>query len=159
MNQEAEARKPPWWRVLLAFATVPGIAALALATASPAYDGLDRYFERVWRTWFMFAIFAYPLGLLFGLPAYGILRNILKPTWLNCTLAGACVAAAPWLIFALLPSSADQASIGGRATVVNGTTTAYGYLVAMQFVGIIALCGAIAGFLFWLIAAARRNVG
>ncbi len=159
MNQEEEAHKPLWWRVLLAFAIVPGIAAIALASAQPLYEGLDSYFERVWRTSLMFAIFAYPLGLVFGLPTYGILRDRLKPTWINCTLAGACVAAAPWLFFLLLPSSAEQASIGGRATVVNGTTTAYGYLVAMQFVGVIALSGAIAGFLFWLIAAARRNVG
>ncbi|MDZ4308827.1 hypothetical protein [Allopontixanthobacter sp.] len=158
MEDEKEVWAPPRWRVQLAFATVPGIAAIALAAAQPLYSGLDDYFERVWRTALVLAIFAYPLGLIFGLPTYLVLRDKVKPTSLNCTLAGALVAAAPWMIFAFLPPSADQASIGGRATVVNGTTTAYGHLVALQFVGIIALCGAVAGFLFWLIAAARRKV-
>lgn len=157
MNDEDYEWAPPPRRLLLAFATVPGIGAIVLATVQPLYAGLDSYMERIWRTALMFAIFAYPSGLIFGLPAYGFLRNRVRPTWLNCTLAGAIVAAAPWLIFAFLPSAANQASIGGRATVVDGATTAYGYLVALQFVGIIALCGAVAGFMFWLIAVARRN--
>ena len=158
MGDEDETWTPPRWRVLLAFAMVPGLAAIALATVEPFYAGLDSYFERVWRTALIFAIFAYPLGLVFGLPTYVFLRDRVTPTWLNCSLAGAFVAAAPWTIIVFLSPSADQASIGGRATVVNGTTTAYGHLVALQFVGTIALCGALAGLLFWLIAAARRKV-
>ncbi|WP_375290983.1 hypothetical protein [Qipengyuania sp.] len=137
---------------------MPGIAAFTLAMFQPLYAGLDSYLERVGRTGLVFTLFAYPFGLLLGVPSYVFLRDRVKPTWLNCTFVGALVAATPWLLFALLPPSADQASIGGRATVVNGATTAYGYLIALQFAGIIALSGALAGLLFWVIATPRRNV-
>lgn len=67
------------------------------------------------------------------------------------------MASAPWALITLLGPSADQASIGGKATVIDGTTTAYGWLVAAQFVGEIALFGAAAGLLFWAIAASGRR--
>lgn len=159
MDRTDEIWAPQGWRLILAFAVVPGLAAIGLAAAQPFYDGLDSYLERVWRTAFIFAIFAYPLGFAIGLPTYAFLRHRVRPTWLNCSVAGAFVAAAPWTILIMfLGSSADQASIGGRPTVVNGTRTFYGFLVDLQFVGIIALCGALSGLLFWIIAAARRNV-
>lgn len=158
MEEVDEAWSPSRFRVLLAFAIVPGFAAIALASIQPLYAGLDSYLERTWRTAIVFAIFAYPLGLVIGVPTYLWLRDRVKPTPLSCSLAGAFVAGLPWAILSLLPPSADQASIGGKPTVVNGATTAYGHLLALQFIGIIALCGAVAGFLFWLIAVGRKTV-
>ena len=150
---EDSPKTPPVWRIILAFALVPGIAALALATTMPLYAGLDSYFERVWRTAIVFAIVAYPVGIVIGLPTFLVLQRRVAATWLNCALTGAFVAALPWLVIVLLGPSADQASIGGRATVIDGRYTAYGLLSGLQFVGIIALAGATAGLAFWVVAA------
>lgn len=38
--------------------------------------------------------------------------------------------------------------------MIDGVRTTYGWMVQLQFVGLIALYGAAAGLLFWLIAAA-----
>ena len=145
-------------RVLLAFLIVPGLAALLMATFQPAYDGLESYVERVWRTAVIYGLFgAYPTALIFGVPAFIILRDRVAGTWLNCALVGAGVAATPWLAIILFGPNADEASIGGRATVVDGTRTAFGWLNDLQYVAFIAIFGAFAGLLFWLIATGGRN--
>jgi len=155
MEASANRTYPPTWRALLAFAIVPGFAAFLMAAVEPAYAGLASPFERIWRTGVIFSLFgAYPLAVIFGLPVYFILRAKLAGTWLNCAVTGAAVAGLPWFLLTLFGSGADQASIGGRATVIDGARTAYGWMVQLQFVGLIALYGAAAGWLFWLIAAA-----
>ena len=146
---------PPRWRVLLAFTIVPGAAAFLLASIEPAYAGLEESFERVWRTAVIFAIFgAYPTAFFLGVPAYFVLRARIAGTWFNCATAGAAVAGLPWLLLVLIGPSADQASIGGRATIIDGRKTVYGWLMDLQFIGTIAFFGMAAGLLFWLIAAA-----
>lgn len=146
-------------RVLLAFLVVPGLAALLMATFQPAYDGLESYLERVWRTAVIYGLFgAYPTALIFGVPAFIILRDRIDGTWLNCALVGAGVAAAPWLAIILLAPNADQASIGGRATVVDGARTVFGWLNDLQSVGFIAIFGVFAGLFFWLIATGGHNL-
>ena len=140
--------------MFLAFAVVPGIAALALAFVLSPFEGIDS----VWRMAVIFALFgAYPSAVVVGLPVYGFLSQRVSPTWLNCTLAGAFVAAIPLLLLFVLAPSADQASVGGKATIVDGTTTLYGWLLNFQFVGEIALLGAGAGWLFWQIISAGRR--
>lgn len=141
MYAEDEVRGPHLWRVVLAFAITPGIGALALSLLSPLGAGLDGHFERMWRSALIFSVFAYPQGLLFGLPIYGFLRNRL--TWLNCSLAGLSVAAIPWLIVFLL----------------SGDKTADQYRTIFELAGLIAISGAVAGFVFWVIVATRRTVG
>lgn len=146
---------PPTWRALLALAIVPGFAAFLMATVEPSYAGLDSQYERIWRTGVIFSLFgAYPPAVVFGLPAYFILRSKVAGTWLNCAITGAAVAGLPWLLLTLFGPAADQASIGDRATVIDGTRTAYGWIVELQFIGLIAPYGAVAGLLFWVIAAA-----
>lgn len=146
-------------RVLLAFLIAPGIAALALATFQPAYGGLGHYFYRVWRTTIAYGLIgAYPSALIFGVPAFLILRNRIAGTWKNCAVVGACVAAVPWLIIILVSPNADQASVGGRATVIDGRLTVFGWLNYLQSVGFIAISGAFAGLLFWLVATGGRNL-
>lgn len=157
--QISEEQNPQRWRVLLAFIIVPGVAAFLMAMIDPAYDGLDAPFERIWRTAVVFAMFgAYPSALVFGVPGYMILRKRVAGTWFNCAAAGAAVAALPWLLIVLFGPRADQASIGGKATVIDGTKTAYGWLSDFQFIGTIALFGCLAGVLFWLIAATGKKV-
>lgn len=149
-----ERTYPPTWRIVAAFMIVPGAAALLMAILMPAYDGITDRFERIWRSALAFAIFgAYPMTVILGLPAFFILRRHFDAKLVNCSLTGAAVAARPWLVLSTL-SLPDSASIGGRATVIDGSLTAYGWLTNLTFIGQIALLGAAGGALFWLIAAA-----
>lgn len=149
---------PSRCRVILAFAIVPGAAAFAMAAIEPLYAGIDSHAERIWRTALTFALFgAYPSALIFGAPTYVFLRRRIAATWINFSLAGAFVAAIPWLLVVLLGPQADQASIGNKTTVIEGSRTFYGWMSDLQLVGQIAMFGALAGLLFWAIVAAGRK--
>lgn len=155
----AKRTYPSIWRVILAFVVVPGAAALLMAIVMPAYEGITDPLERIWRSAVAFAVFgAYPTAFIIGLPAFFMLRRHVDATIINCAATGAVVAALPWLVLALL-SRPDNASIGGRSTVINGSLTAYGWLMNFYYVGQIALLGTIAGALFWFIAAAGSRAG
>jgi hypothetical protein len=149
---------PPAWRVVLAFFIAPAAGAVIMAFVAPAYDGLSSAIERLLATAELFALLgAYPSTLILGVPAYFILRRHLDPRPLSCAFAGAAVAAIPW-IFLVLASTPSSASIGGRATVIDGQYTAYGWLENAQFIGGIALVGWAAGLIFWAIAAAGAGL-
>jgi len=150
---------PPIWRVAAAFILAPGLAALLVAFVMPLYDGLPKFAERIWRSALAYGLFgAYPAAVLFGLPAYFTLRRRFDPTLINCSFVGAVVSTLPWA-FLSLGNTLDQANIGGRATVINESKTAFGWLMDAQFLGQIALFGAFGGTLFWAIAAAGSGAG
>jgi hypothetical protein len=154
-----ERTYPPRWRVAVAFLFIPALAALSVALAMPLYAGLPTMTERVWRSTLVYGLVgAYPPALVLGVPAYFMLRRHFEPRLISCALAAPIVAALPWL-FLTLVSAPDQASIGDHATIINGSFTAYGWLMNAQFVGGIGLAGAAGGALFWAIAAAGRGVG
>lgn len=156
MSRSEAPDNPRLWRLLVAFAVAPAVAALLMALVEPLYAGLPSYFERVWRTAYVYALFgAYPPTLVVGIPTYLILRSKVAATWINCAIAGGFVAGLPWLVLSLLPSGADQASIDGQATVIDGTRTAYGWVVGLESVGEIAVFGLAAGVVFWAIAVSR----
>lgn len=143
------------WRVLLAFILTPLIISLAVAVAMPLYAGNPNYLERVLRTSFVYFLYgALPPTIVFGAPAFLLLRKLVRPTLLNCAAVGAVIAALPWFLLGLL-SGADQASTGGRATIINGRYTAYGWLDFGEFLLMTAAAGAVGGAIFWAIAAAR----
>ena len=157
MQKQVTSSLPSRLRVVLAFVTAPSVAALLMAIAMPAYDGMESKLERIWLTAKIFALVgAYPTVLLLGIPAYFLLRKRLKPTCVNCALVGGVIAASPWLLLTGFPT-ADQSSVGGRATIIDGYTTSYGWLLNLQFVGAIAVFGVIAGGVFWLIATGGRD--
>jgi hypothetical protein len=152
-----ERTYPPTWRIIAAFLIVPSVAALLMAILMPAFDGISDPLDRVWRTAVLFAFFgAYPTTAILGVPAFFMLRRHFYPKLINCSLTGAGVAALPWFILSVL-SHPGSASIGGRATVIDGSLTAYGWLTNLIFVGQIAIFGAVGGLLFWLIAVAGRS--
>lgn len=158
MEQSVRKWLPSRVRLILAFAIVPGVAALTMALIEPLYAGIDSQFERVWRTAVIFAVFgAYPSALIFGVPTYVMLRWKVAPSWFNCTMAGAFVAALPWFLLMLVGPTADEASIGGKATVVDGSRTLYGWMSDLQLVAQIGVFGALAGLLFWAIVTAGRK--
>lgn len=154
-----ERTHPPRWRVAFAFLVVPALAALSFAFAMPLYAGLPTTTDRVCRSALVYGLVgAYPAALLLGVPAYYMLRRHFEPRLISCALAGTVVTALPWLFLTLM-SAPGQASIGDRATVINGSYTAYGWLMNAQFVGEIGLAGAIGGALFWARAAAGSGIG
>jgi hypothetical protein len=115
--------------------------------------------ERIWRSALLYGLIgAYPPAVLFGIPAYLALRRHFEARLLNCALVGAVAAMLPWA-FLMLVSTPDQASIDNRATVIDGSYTAFGWLINAQFLGEIALFGAFGGALFWAIAAAGSGAG
>jgi hypothetical protein len=136
--------------VALAFLIAPAFGALLMAVFAAAAES----FETLWHTTLLIAaIGAYPPAILFGIPAYFVLRRHWGANPIGCGLAGAAIAALPWLPFVLFPS-AQWASVNGEATVIDGRYTAYGWLQAFEGLSFIAGFGLAAGILFWVIAAA-----
>jgi hypothetical protein len=152
-----EASRPPSWRVAAAFAFAPAIAALAFSVLNPMYAGLTDLSVRIWKTFPSVAIVGgYVPTLIFGLPAYLILRTKLRPTVLSCAAVGALVAAFPWALLTLLPV-AQEASTGGRPTVVQGHLTWFGLYEGAKLTGQIGLFGCLGGAAFWLISTAGHR--
>jgi hypothetical protein len=148
------------WRVVAAFLIAPLAAAAAMACLEPGY-GLTNAVERIYRT----AIFysgAYPSTIILGLPTFLFLRRKVAASPLNCVLAGAFVADAPWtaLLIALsfLNGQGYSASFGGHDTIVDGHTTVWGWIELGKFSLELAAFGAFGGLIFWLIAAARPQI-
>jgi hypothetical protein len=153
-----EQNYPPIWRVALAFLLAPGAAALLMALAMPAYAGLPSWSERVWRTAQTTSVLgAYPTAVVFGLPAYLTLRRHFAVRPFACVFVGSVIAALPWALVVLAGTNAWQASIDGRATVINGHTTGYGWLLNAEFVLTIGVFGAVGGLVFWVVAAAGHR--
>jgi hypothetical protein len=86
-----------------------------------------------------------------------MLRRHFAARPIACALAGFVIAALPWALLVMAGSSASEASINGRATVINGHTTAYGWLLNAEFVLTIGLFGAVGGVVFWAVAAAGHR--
>ena len=159
MLEDAPDRSyPPAWRIILAFLVAPAAASLFLAALAPLYGGLSSTVVRVIQTAELYALLgAYPTTLVIGVPAYFILRRHFSPRPFNCAVAGALVAALPWIILSLIPSGAGSASIGGRETIADGHLTGYGWLAQAWVVVQIAIAGWLAGVIFWAIAAAGHR--
>ena len=101
----------------------------------------------------LFAFFgAYPAALIFGVPAFLILRRRLKPRVINCVLVGGVVAAAPWLLLVLFGSNPDYAVVGTHITVQHGLKTLWGWIDGLKMVGWIFGLGLIGGLAFWTAA-------
>ena len=142
-------------RVVLAFILTPLLISFAVAVAMPFYEGLPNYWDRVLRSWPLYVIVgAIPATVILGIPAFLLLKKLVRPTILWCALAGGVVAALPWFLFMSLGGGADQASINGHVTQVHGHYTAWGWLYFAQFLGLVFVAGAVGGILFWAIAAA-----
>jgi hypothetical protein len=146
-------RYPAPWRLVLAFviaplfgATVLTILELGWSTSSAKLIGSVQ----------LLSIGAFPAAALFGLPAYFVLRRIVAPSLLNCAVVGAVVAVLPGLLLGLLPMSEHfQFSIGGRATVVNGHQTAWGWELWRASLLKTAVAGLAGGAVFWAFALFR----
>lgn len=72
-------------------------------------------------------------------------------------LAGALVAALPWLLIALLAGNPDNASLGGVVTVVDGVRTPAGWAEVAKILVAIAALGALGGVVFRVVAYGWRR--
>lgn len=150
--------KPPLWRIFLGFLFAPIAAGFALACFEPLYAGLPDMSDRIMRSAFDYGVIGgYPTALIFGAPMYLWLRNRLKPSLINCSLTGGAVAAAPWLIIAILPSPAISEQTGPHVTVANHIRTIWGWFEAGDFIAKMGGVGLIGGGCFWLVAAAGHR--
>lgn len=151
---------PPAWRVAAAFVVAPTLAAFLLACYQPLFAGVPDRMDRVLRTTVTFCQFyAYPATLLLGVPIFFFLRSFLRttvrPTPLNCALAGVVVAVTPWLLLLLLSGAPDHAVAGSRVTAIDGQWTVWGWIGNARFTALIGTAGAVGGAVFWIVAAAR----
>lgn len=141
-------------RVIVAFIFTPIVISLAVAFAMPLYEGLPDYYDRVLRTWPFYVFFgAVPPTLIFGIPAFLMLRKLVRLSLLSCATVGAVIAALPWFVIGLFPTG--SAWTGGRATIINGQYTTYGWLELGESLLMISAAGAVGGAIFWAIAAAK----
>jgi hypothetical protein len=148
---------PPAWRVGLGFILAPASAALLMAAYLPAFDGLPPV-QRFWNTAWLYAMIgAYPPTILLGLPAYFALRRHVEPRLRNCMLVGATLPIFPWGLFSVLPSVAESESVGGRATVIGGHRTLYGWELVGRDLVMLTAFGAVAGLVFGLIVVGWRR--
>ncbi len=148
---------PPIWRVLAAFAIAPAVAAFALACYESLYAGIHDNFTQTYNTFVFLVIGGYLPTFLFGLPAYAVLKNWVRPTPLNCVIAGAIVASMPWLLVGLqmlIPPPGSSAMGGQHVTEPNCHVTLWGLFEFVKMVGPTAILGGFAGGVFWMVAVA-----
>src|SRR4051812_25559227 len=148
---------PPAWRVALAFMIAPAFAALLMAAWRPGYDALPPV-QAFWNSAWLYAVVgAYPPTILLGVPAYFALRRHVAATLRNCTLVGAALPLLSWGLLSVVPSGAYEESFGGRAAVIAGERTLYGWQVVGQGLIVLAGLGAAAGVVFKLILLGWRG--
>ncbi len=149
-------RYPAPWRLVLAFIVAPLVGATVLTIFQ---FGWPIPLTKLLGSVKLLSIGALPATALFGLPAYLILRNWAAPSLLNCVIVGAAVAILPGLLLELLPTSVTfQFSIGGRATVVDGHRTAWGWELWRASLIRTAVAGLAGGAVFWALALLRITV-
>ena len=147
---DLENSEPPTWRIMAAFLIAPIIpaalyAALLAGPWGPTYLGALK----------MVAVFgAYPAAILFGVPAYLVLKRRVKPSFLSLCLVGGAVAATPWLLLAVL-SNHDYATINNRVTVQNGHRTWFGWIETFKLVGQCFVLGTVGGAGVWMVAVSK----
>ena len=151
--------KPSANRLLLAFAGAPTFAtALAAGAGSFGSAGVhDIPFEIFFIFIFGLLFVALPLTVVVGVPLFLVLRKHVRPSFWACSLAGAAVLCLPVLVFLLVDLTMKEVpdmAAYGHVTVLHGQRTIWWWLeIAVAFGGAAAL-GLVAGFVFWLIAAA-----
>jgi hypothetical protein len=143
-------------RLAAAFVLAPLTASFLMAILEPAYAGLHDWAPRILHTTLANAVIGgYPAAFILGLPAYMFLRKSLRPTMINCMLAGGVVAAAPWFFAFLFLPGPDEAFSAGHVTYHLGHATPWGWAAAAIIVVKTAFFGSLGGAVFWAVAAAE----
>lgn len=140
-------------RLVLAFILAPLAPAALIATAT-LFDGLDN--GGFLRTAVLIALFGgYPATLLFGLPAFLILKRWVRPRLIWIVLVGGLVATAPVACSLASVRLPERATVDGVDTVQDGRLTAAGRSQNARLLEATFVLGALGGLTFWL-AGVRR---
>lgn len=150
--------KPPAYRIFFAFLGAPTFAtALVASVGSYGNDAVPDSFA--WN------LFAFIIGLLFvtlpltvvvGVPLFLVLRRHVRPSFWACSLAGAAVLCLPVLLIllSLATTTFPPYATSGYFTFLYGERTGWWWFESAVLFGAAAALGLVAGFVFWLIAAA-----
>jgi hypothetical protein len=90
-------------------------------------------------------------ALILGIPLFLVLRSRKQVGGITCALGGFLVGAVPFGALALMSMVGLQnASTGGKPTVVNGVPTLAGWIEYAHAFGSIGLIGLAGGLIFWV---------
>lgn len=95
-------------------------------------------------------VVSWVLAIVLGIPTYIFLRNRGKLSVSSSVTGGAVIAALPWAVATFLPGTTYKKA-GEIVIVQNGSYTPEGMLFEAKVLAVFGLCGATAGFIFWLI--------
>lgn len=129
------------WRSLLILSAII-VGAGAAAAVFSVFSGEVKIFPLV------FVFIAIPSAAL-GIPAYLVIKSAGRANWITAAIAGFFVGAIIPAILILPGPAADQASVGGVSTVINGSYTWAGWTQALGFVAGFGLLGVIGGVVFY----------
>jgi hypothetical protein len=123
------------------------LAALVVATGAAA--AAITFFTGEMKAYpFAFVVILVPAAIL-GIPTYLAIRDANRVNWKSAVVAGFVVGAIIPAIMIFSGPSADQASIGSVATVVDGSYTVAGWRQNVMFVGGLGLLGSFGALTFW----------
>lgn len=148
------------WAVGLAFFIAPVLVAALIALINPNYPSFPRYAGRAWQIFKDYLFFiTVPIAWIFGAPVYIILYKFLPPRPINFAAMGVVAAAALWLLWELWSPSVPNTTFDGKAIVIDGVRTSWGWYVAAESMLLAIGAGALAGLLFWAIATSFHKLG
>ena len=90
------------------------------------------------------------LGAALGLPVYWFLRVKEIVSVFSLVVGGAIISMLPWVLLSH-PGSTTKSIVDQTVIIENGAYTAEGIIYQIKFIAQFGLCGAISGFVFWLI--------
>ena len=148
----------PVRRVLAGFLIAPLPPALLFSVGFPLLAAVTErnllfVFQSVILLPWVLVAGGYLPELFVGLPLYALARRWVRPTLINCVVAGAFVAALPWALMAALSSSADQSMI------IDTRRAGFGVFGVLKMVGGIGALGALGGGVFWSVVAGPWSKG
>lgn len=129
------------WRALVILAAII-VGAGAAAAVFTLFSAEIKVFPLA------FTIIAIPSAAL-GIPTYLAFKSVGRANWKTAAAAGFFVGALIPAVVIFFGPSADQASIGGVPTVINGSYTWAGWTQGLTFVAGFGLLGVIGGLLFY----------
>lgn len=131
------------WRFLIILAAIIIGAGTAAVTFS-FFSGEMKIFPLAF-------VFIAISSAVLGIPAYLVLKSAGRANWVTAAVAGFSVGAIIPAIIVLPGSVADQASVDGVPTVINGSYTWAGWTQALGFVAGFGLLGVLGAIVFFLV--------